>query len=637
MLRERISLQRNKAITTFFSQCVLLACNVALALVLSGCASTSPQGSLKPDYPDKSDYSEININDFLPAKDSGRIIDTNIRSGIEYLLDNDYKKASQAFNGVLRLDPQNSYIQFLNGLAYHLMAEAGDSSQYEYAKIGYELALKFNGNNWPAAQQLARLFLKTKNYLMAQDYFAQALLYQPDNVEMLYGLAQASYYAHDLETALGAIKRAMALKPDAPEIMSAYSLISAASGQFGRAKAQLAIYSEIESNKPRVKRLTERISDWQKFHENKVFLVASDSSTGSEERQPARDALPADTVKAADDPAEKNKPRMVIVDVILIRTEETETTSKGVNLLDGLFLQFDSKLLEFTRTYTKNMVNSGDATNTTFTNNDNKVVTTNIAIPQIKYNLNIFNVAKDHNEILAKPTLVALEGQKSVFFSGSQLNVAVAGVQTGSLEKIDVGVRLEVMPTFISDNTVVLNVTAGRNFVETGLVGNFNESVKTSKNEVSVNAVLNFGQTLIIGGLREKQTSEVKSGVPFLRDIPVVQYFFSKETTLDFHKSILTILTPRRVSPGVYTSPAGAESGETVSGGTNDQQALKELKDVYTDIFRAEDNMHHIVRHLKKHAVLREFRDTDLYDKPWYGHADSLKAMLARTLSFLYY
>ncbi|MDO9288307.1 MAG: type II and III secretion system protein, partial [Thermodesulfovibrionales bacterium] len=442
----------------------------------------------------------------------------------------------------------------------------------------------------------------------------------------------------DLETALGAIKRAMALnKPDAPEIMSAYSLISAASGQFGKAKAQLAIYSEIESNKPRVNRLTERISDWQKFHENKGFLVASDSSVESAERQPVRDALTTDTVKAANDPAEKNKPRMVIVDVILIRTEEIETTSKGVNLLDGLFLQFDSKLLDFTRTYTKNMVNSGDATNTNFTNNDNKVVTTNIAIPQIKYNLNIFNVGKDHSEILAKPTLVALEGQKSVFFSGSQLNVAVAGVQTGSLEKIDVGVRLEVTPTFISDDTVVLNVTAGRNFVETGIVGNFNESVRTSKNEVSVNAVLKFGQTLIIGGLREKQTSEVKSGVPFLRDIPVVQYLFSKETTMDFHKSILTILTPRKVSPGVHTSPTGAESGETVSGGTNDQQALKELKDAYNDIFTIDDNMHHIVSHLKKHSVFREFRETDLYDKPWYGHADGLKNIIARTLSFLYY
>lgn len=636
MQRARVALQGNKLITAFFSQYVLLACNIALALILSGCASTSSQGSFKPDYPDKSDYSEINIDELLPAKDSGRITDTHIRSGIEYLLDNDYKKASQAFNGVLRLDPQNSYIQFLNGLAYHLMAEAGDSSQYEYAKIGYELALKFNGNNWPAAQQLARLFLKTKNYLEAQEYFAQALLYQPDNVDMLYGLAQASYYAHDLETALGAIKRARELKPDAPEIVSAYSLISAASGQFEKAKTQLAIYSEVEPNKTRVKRLTERISDWQKFHENKAFLVA-DSSVESEERQPVRDASTTDTVKAANDPAEKNKPRMVIVDVILIRTEEIETTSKGVNLLDGLFLQFDSKIFDFTRTYTKNMVNSGDATNTSITNNDNKVVTTNIAVPQIKYNLNIFNVGKDHSEILAKPTLVALEGQKSVFFSGSQLNVAVAGVQTGSLEKIDVGVRLEVTPTFISDDTVVLNVIAGRNFVETGIVGNFNESVKTSKNEVSVNAVLKFGQTLIIGGLREKQTSEVKSGVPFLRDIPVVQYLFSHETTMDFHKSILTILTPRKVSPGVYTSPAGAESGETVSGGTNDQQGLKELKDIYNAIFAIDDNMHHIMRHLKTHSVFREFRETDLYDKPWYGHADSLKNIIARTLSFLYY
>lgn len=608
------------------------ACYAALALILSGCASTSSHGSFKQDYLNKSDYSEVNINELLPAKDNGRIIDTYVRSGIEYLLQTDYKKASQAFNGALRFDPQNSYIQFINGLTYHLMAEAGDSSQYEYAKIGYELALKFDSNNWLAAQQLARLYLKTKNYLQAQDYFARALLYKPDNVEMFYGLAQVSYYAHDLETALCAINRAKELSPDAPEIVSAYSLISAASGQFGKAKAQLAVYSQIETNKTRVERLTERLSDWQKFHENKGFLVTSNSVVESEEKQPIPDDSPAENVKAADEPQGEKKPQMVIVDVILIRTEEIETTNKGVNLLDGLFLQFEDVKYALTRTYNKDLI-----TDTVSTNTKDRIVTASISVPQVKYNLNIFNIAKDHSEILARPTLVALEGQKSLFFSGSELNVAVAGVQTGSLEKIDVGVRLEVMPTFISDDTVVLNVTAGRNFVETGLVGNFNESVRTSKNEVSVNAVLKFGQTLIIGGLREKQTSEVKSGVPLLRDIPIVQYLFSNEKTQDFHKSILTILTPRKVSPGVYISPSGAESRETVLGGTNEQQGLKELKNAYNDIFSMDDNMNHIIRHLSRHSVFREFRETDLYDKPWYGHADSLNNIIARTLSFLYY
>jgi len=609
---------------------ILLAFGLLITLMFAGCSGGSLPWHLKPD-------SQMSVKELLPPKDNVKITDEYVRKGVEYLLESDYKKASEQFNTALRFDTQNSYLQFLNGLTYHLMAESGNSTQYEYATIGYELALKFDGNNWLAAQQLGRLFLKTKKYQMAQEYFARALLYQPDNVEMLYGLAQASYYAHDLETALGTINRAFKLKPDSPEINNAYSIISAASGQFEKAKAQLAVYSEIEPNKTRVTKLKERISDWEKFHKNKVILVASkdsDDSKTSKEDQSTPDTSDAKekAVQTANESVGEKIPRMVVVDVILIRTEELETTNKGVNLLDGLFLQFEDVKYALTRTYAKDLV-----TDTVTTNTNQRVITTSLTIPKVKYNLNIFNIAKDHSEILARPTLVALDGQKSTFFSGSQLNVAVAGVETGNVEKIDVGVRLEVTPKFISDDTVLLNVTAARNFVESGLVGSFTQSVKTSKNEVTANAVLKFGQTLIVGGLREKQTSEVKTGVPLLRDIPIVQYLFSNETTSDFHKSILTILTPRKVTPGVYISPTNADTEEALSDEQKNQPDLKELKEAYKDIFAVDDNMHHIIRHLKKHAVFREFRDADLYDKPWYGHADSLKNIIARTLSFLYY
>jgi Tfp pilus assembly protein PilF len=45
-----------------------------------------------------------------------------IKDGISYLKDNDYEDASVEFNKILTYNLQNSEVQFLNALTYHLAA-----------------------------------------------------------------------------------------------------------------------------------------------------------------------------------------------------------------------------------------------------------------------------------------------------------------------------------------------------------------------------------------------------------------------------------------------------------------------------------------------------------------------------------
>lgn len=594
-------------------------------LLLTGCATTNPK------FPSLPDEVRASITDLLPPRDSRNVVDKQIQSGIELLFENRFKKASQAFSGALRYDPQNSYVQFLNGLSYHLLAESGDSTQYEYAKIGYGLALKFDKNNWLAARQLARLYLKTKKYGLAQENFAYALLYQPDNAQLLYGLAEASYYAQDLETAVGTIKRARELSPEDPDILAASTMISAASGQRENAKGQLALYKEIEPSKVRIERIAERVAEWLRVHETNEVATALDTPGGQVVNQPDSIVSPVENITPVDNEGEKAvpAPRMVIVDVVMIRTEESESTSKGVNLLDGLTLQFSDVFLSFNETRTRDQDSS--------TKTNERIASSRMSLSDLKYNMNIFNIGEDKTEVLARPTLVALEGQKSTFFSGSQLAVAISGNDVASMEKIDVGVKLDITPTFVTDDSVLIAVSVGRTFVEPGGAGTFKESVRVSKNEVNATVSLKFGQTLILSGLREKETSESKNGVPVLRDIPLLQYLFSTEKTEDFHKSIVTIITPRRVTPGVYVSSANFESGEQPREEAFKQPYLEELRKSSTTLLSVDHNIHSIMRHLGKHRALREFRESDLFDNAWYGSVGDIGSILKKTVTFLYY
>lgn len=593
----------------------------SLLLLLAGCAGKVPISSII------TVDEKLEIAGLLPPAENAGVVDKHIKAGIEFLVNHEHQKALEQFGAALRYDPQNSYVQFLNGLSYHLKAESGDTTQYEFAKIAYQLALKFNKNNWLASKQLARLNMKIKDYPMAQENFAHALLFQPNNPLLLYGLAQASYYAFDLSTAAGAIKRALELAPDHPDIIAASSMISAASGQPEQAREQLFRYMSMEANSTRRERVEERVGDWLQVHSGAV-LQASDSSVSPEVIPPVADAPPPQAVEI-----QKESPgsRMVVIDVVMIRTEEGDSTSKGVNLLEGLSLQFSDTFVSFRNALSKNLV-SLDKTDIR-----ERITATRLSLADVKYNLNIFNLGEDRTEVLARPTLVANEGQKSTFFSGSQLAVAVSGKDTGSLERIDVGVKMEVTPTFVADDKLHLEVLVGRMFVEPGVVGSFQESVRVSKNEVSANVVLQYGQTLVLGGLREKQTSEIKSGVPILQDLPFVQYLFSHKKSEDYHKSIITLITPRRVLPEVYVSSADLGAVGTVKEDVGKRPYLAELKKSSSTLLSVDENIKHIMRHLNGHRAIREFREADLFDAVWYGSKGDLGSILKKTVTFLYY
>ncbi len=600
--------------------------SLGVLLLSFGCAMAGPNSRQSNEL-----SSEFQVETLFPQNPTAGLPDQLIRNGIKAFYEKDYTTASAQFNHALKYDPRNSYLQFLNGLTYHLLAEGGDAGKYDFARLGYELALKFDNSNHLAAQQLAYYYLKSRNYKKSQEYFSYSLLYQPDNAELLYGLAKSSYYSGDIETALGAIRRAKENRPNNPEIISGNALISAATGDFNSAAVNLAEFRTIEPASPRIYRSEQRIRDWEelyRFHRDKPLIIAAADTSQPPETDPwANINIETKTETKAETKAEtrdvpattSSDPKMVVIDVTMIRTEENESTNRGINLLDGLKFQFSGEA-------SYNLNPAGSPSGNTIV----RSLTGKIGAAAIDYNLNIFNSGTDRSEVLARPTIIALDGKESKFFAGTVLNVAILGAQQGSLEKIETGVTLQVTPVFQPDGSILLTLMVNRAFIDVEAAGgsSFKESVKTSKNEITANVIIKFGQTLVLSGLREKETSEGKSGVPLLMDIPIVQYLFSNKTTQDFHRSILIILTPRRVLPGVNLYD-DAEPPE------NEMKSLKEFQEKNPFIFMS--NVGSVMRQVEKHKIVKELRGSDIYDYIWWGNFDSLNTMVKRAVSFLYY
>ncbi|HEX9204972.1 MAG TPA: tetratricopeptide repeat protein, partial [Candidatus Deferrimicrobiaceae bacterium] len=153
------------------------------------------------------------------------------------------------------------------------------------------------------------------------------------------------------------------------------------------------------------------------------------------------------------------------------------------------------------------------------------------------YSVNIANASEERVSVLARPHLTALSGTSARFLAGGELVYKVAGNISGDIKPYPFGTTLNVTPTLLrtpaQDGTprVHLKVEAGRLSVLALLDADPNQPTPFSKVTVASESVLSHGQTLILSGLSQRESRTGRSGVPYLRDIPILKYFFSTKST----------------------------------------------------------------------------------------------------------
>lgn len=569
--------------------------------------------------------------------------------GIKALDTKDYRKASDLFNLAVKTEITNSYLHFLNGVAYQLRGINGESNLLPLAEQGFEMAVRFDNSNWLAHYYSGLLAMYQHDFSRAQRKFAEASLYAPDQPSLLYDLAVASYYNRDPEVASAALEGLRGLSnetPSDPKVLRASAIVAAALNNREEAHNYLDRLRKVSIGGD-IAQAEARVTSWLASHKRGGLIKAQFPTAGggfpsTEGNTAAPDGggFPSPASSGApepDRPAAASgsffEKSMAVVDVTILSTEEDNTNAMGVNLLDGLKIQFGnptSLTPGFSRTTTWNndLVTPASTTATS-------VITRMIQVPAITYSLNIANANAKRNEVLARPTLVALGNQPSSFFSGQDIvGAAVSGGQGSSVQiQKEVGVKLSVTPEFLPDNLIKLNVIAERTFLAIPSASvKFDFRLDTNKTQVNANVVMKFGETLILSGLSERDQTKDRDGVPVLQDVPIVQYLFSRNVTRDYYKSVLILLTPRRAQ---FTNRSEEDIASDRANMSAGELALSEFEDKYKPWFKPLPNIAEITKALNGGALYREFRTGDLAAS-WHRietHEDQLKA----AIKFLYF
>ena len=593
---------------------------IVIAIAVAGCMSEPQSGA-----------SKLNVTDIPSAgANLGGVADEVIRDGLTALEAGDLQVASASFNGLLVDRPRNATAHFLNGLTYHMMARAGDSSQYVLAKIGYQSALRFEPSAWVAAYQLGRLYYKQKRFAAAQEQFAYSLLYEDRNVRLLLDLAAASYYAHDLPSALGAIRLAEAAAPDNQAVLMAATMIYSANNLPDEAQDRLQRYQAAAKSGEHLPRLTDRVDDWGAFYQRRDYLyLAQTDDTSDEETSDSDDTSESDD-EESEEIEEIEIAKMLVVEAAIIRVEGGASTRRGVNLLQNLVVTLSGSL-SFERDKTVDKL-TGFRTSDDQTTN----VTGSVSTGSISYSLNIANASADRAELLARPALVALDGEQSSFFAGSTEHIAVVSESSTSIEEVDVGVTLEITPTFLTNDIVQLVVDVERDFFTLTTLTTFDESFRTTKTTLTASVIMRFGETLILSGLTQKNSFYIETGVPLLKDVPGVQYFFNREEDVQNETTILILLTPKR--PAYAFRPGDDESskGSTSQSESDSSANLSEFKSRYEEEFSPTPTIEAAFKSLQTSDLYREFRTGDIILGRWDSNKD-IEFTIKQALGFLYF
>jgi general secretion pathway protein D len=583
-----------------------------------------------------------------------------VKTGVKALRKKKYEKANKAFQKGLRLDPSDASLHFLNGLAYHLRSLGGDATLLEKAESGYAAALKYDPANHDAAYLLGHVYFERQRYVDAQDMFAYGLLYARDDLRLLKALAATAYYTRELQVARWAAGRAAKLDPQDPGTWRASLFASAAAGDEKAASAALKRYAALDAFG--AKRAERRIRDWKAHHliaqfstdekaegdDTNIMGDSGDDDYDDSQADQAAKLMPGAGDADSDAPQKTIKgvenwrntdesktaapsvklPKMTHVDVVILRSQESRSQAKGVNLLSGLQATLTGTLYAYNRV---TGFSSGGASAYAQTH----TIAPTFALSGLTYNLDIFNDGLAKAEVLARPSLLAVEDSSSKFFSGSTLHVQLnSNNSDGSLVDVPVGIHLNVTPSFLDADTVRIEVHAERNFIESNdsKLG-FSVFSQTSKTSVDATAVLRFGETLVLSGLSESEDDSSRTGVPILQHIPGLQYLFSRKVTAQTKKSILIFLTPHKARLSGDGLKPGKDLGASLPKGRRGKhlRALREKENIVST-----ENIDAAFAHLARMSFYRQFRSGDLRLDFWHRE-DSVAGALKRSLEFLWY
>jgi len=152
---------------------------------------------------------------------------------------------------------------------------------------------------------------------------------------------------------------------------------------------------------------------------------------------------------------------------------------------------------------------------------------------------------------LSEPSVLCTNNQEAEIYVGETRSILVSSsvgdtkdaVVRNKYSREDIGISLKVTPRLSSNNKVTLKVEAVLEDIVPGSSAAADRPT-TTKRKVVTNAIVNHGQTVILGGLMKSSGGKTVSKIPILGDIPILGALFTSTGYSESKVNVVIYLTP---------------------------------------------------------------------------------------------
>ncbi|RME18074.1 MAG: type IV pilus secretin PilQ [Bdellovibrio sp.] len=153
-------------------------------------------------------------------------------------------------------------------------------------------------------------------------------------------------------------------------------------------------------------------------------------------------------------------------------------------------------------------------------------------------------------KIISSPRIIAMNKEKAEIIQKTQVITVQetfdndSNTTTTTSSSKDLTLRLTVTPQITSSGSVIMDVELLREFP--GAIANSKTQDRpTNTRKATTKILVKNGDTAVIGGIYQSDTTRTDNGVPGLKDIPILGWLFKGRENSRVKNELLLFLTPR--------------------------------------------------------------------------------------------
>ncbi len=171
-------------------------------------------------------------------------------------------------------------------------------------------------------------------------------------------------------------------------------------------------------------------------------------------------------------------------------------------------------------------------------------------------------VTSNKGKIIAHPEITTVDNREAYIQMGQRIPIKQFD-QAGNvvIQFEEVGTILRVVPHITAENRILLKLKPERSSYTYDANG-----VIINTNNAETNVVVDNGQTAVIGGLTTQVENKSHSGIPILKDIPLLGYLFRYTRSEVTNRDLVIFVTPTIVTDQMHSMNPTPETNQDIRG-----------------------------------------------------------------------